>query len=302
MENKKKISGLAKAIWITAAVTVVSAIVAVCFAVSFGSAALKELTDNRHDSKKTIVYNSKELDKLADIEDYSELISSEIHTIPVIGNSVIIKSQIAKIKVISSDSDDIKTEFNQYSNNKDAASLFSLSIDGQTFKINCNEDTNVIPVLIISVPKDTVNNITIENEAGDIDVNGISVFNLKITNSTGKISIENTTSNDADIKNYTGEIELAKSFRCIYKMDVSGKFGNIDFELPQDINFKLQYSVSLGEADLSEVDMEKYNIVSRANIAKTNGTLECKEKDGEQANYNMTMSVGRIELSSETDF
>lgn len=303
MENKNKLSGFAKAMIITAVIAVVSLISTICFTVSIGSDAINKFFDNPSEYREALRFG-KISDELSELETYQELISKEEKTFTVQSDMLKIEAPLADIKVVLSDTDEIKAVFSQYSYAAGKTSGYTLETDGSTFQIvkNSSDVTKIMPSLILAVPKDKIKAIEIKNKTGDIEVDGISVNMLKIDNSVGDIEVKNVTADSTEIYNKTGDIEADENFKCLNSLKIENKVGDINFALPQDVNFKLSYLTSVGTADIEDVNSLKFNILDSTAVTKASGTVESKNQDGTKASYSLTVQVGDIDLSSQTDF
>lgn len=305
MENKKKISGLAKAMIITAVVAAAAIIVSVCFAVSIGSVAMKEIFDNPQSFREAIVSGEKDLDILSEVKDYNILISDEKNDMPVTGDTITVSGKFADINIIASDTDEIKVQFQQYTNVPTTKPTVELEINGQEFAINYDKDSlinaHIYLKLTIAIPKDTIKKVDIKNGIGDIEIDGIFVDALSVTNNVGDIKIKNTETSAASVSNDTGDISLDEGFKSKLTLTVANNIGDIDFTVPDSgTNFELKYTTSVGELGVEDIDLSKYSFTKTQNLTNADGTIKGHNESGERAYYTLETNVGDIELDSSS--
>lgn len=302
MKSSKKLSGLAKGMIVSAIIAAVALISAICFAVSMGTGVITQYLNNPNSfkemignvEKENLILNEAEWEEL---KSYKTLVAQEDNAFSAESNTMTVDASVAEIKIVRSDTDEIKTSFSQFGRAGET-SAFTLERNGMELRIIKNNSgaVNVLPSLIIYVPDD-IEVLSITLSAGDIDVEGISLDTLQITNQCGHIEVKNSTVKNVDIENKGGDIELDEGFKCTGKLVVYNKVGDVDFTLPLDIKFKLDYRSDMGEVSLSEINAALFSISSNTTITGAEGTVESKNISGAQVLYDIYTQVGEIDFN-----
>lgn len=303
-----------KTIIVTAIIMVVSFIGIICFGVGLGAEGMNEYfkngtTDFSHEIEKLNERFDDDYDwSAAGKGEYlRETLSAD--SLDFKESNLKIHADVAKINLTASNDGNIHISADIYSAkenyNKNRYTLSSSDGFDVNLKVDESTASDCIAVLNVSVPVDTVNDITIDSDVGDIGVSGLEINSLTIKAAVGNVVLGNCTVSDTSITVDTGNVEISKTYDYTKSLSASNNVGAISLSLPQgNRGFSASYSTALGALELDE-NIDKTGFVftdeegSNSNSLMSNGTIKYNPSslsDGELIKIALSASVGAISI------
>ena len=309
-----------KAILITSAVFLVSAILTVSFAIGLGASGIRSLFDG---TAEEYIYDAidkiEQLDsrfedlgeKIEDRFDYNrldhldhgceseyDLAYSKSTELDLSGETVTLGFDAAEIRVVPATDSKLCVDMNVYSKFQTDKELFGILIntDGYNYYLKKLNDIDSSMAKVTVIVPESVKEIKIKASAGEITVQDISLSNLDIELDAGEADIENIQAENGRVKVKAGEISFDEA--CKFNdLEAVVDIGEISYDLPASQNVKINYSVNLGTANM-EYGISDY-VAYDANGNKVSslgriGRLESTNADENAAKVVLTVGTGNI--------
>ena len=242
---KKKKDGLIKGMIAAAIIFIVGFILAVCFGAYLGADAVRRIA-----SGDTFEEFVEERFPNIDFDEGQTVNESQTEKsmIPS-GSALEISAVYGDIKIKASDSAELRCVLKQA---KGGGAKLDLSDD----KIILDGDgsTRGTAELTVYLPK-AVSLLTVSNNDGDINVDGVNLGMLTINSISGDIELSDFTAETGKIKSSAGDTKISETAVFTKLLDVNQSFGDIELDVPSDpdkIKFVIKSDTSLNEQSMCD--------------------------------------------------
>lgn len=265
---KKKKDGLIKGMIAAAIIFVVGFILTVCFGVYLGADAVRHIA-----SGETFEEFVEERFPNIGFDDGQTVNESQTEkSVLPSGSALEISAQYGDIKIKASDGAEVRCVLKQA---KDSGAKLDLSDD----KIILDGgSTYGIAELTVYLPK-SVTLLTVSNNNGDIDIDGVNLNMLTINSVSGDIDLSDITAERGKIKSSAGETEISETAVFTKMLEVSQSFGDIEIDVPRDPD-KIKFIIS-SETPLDEKAMCDSYLLSLAKSTDGKAEYSVNVKNGE---------------------
>ena len=268
---KKKKDGLIKGMIAAAIIFVVGFILTVCFGAYLGADAVRHIA-----SGETFDEFVEERFPNIDFDDGQ----TENSMLPS-GSVLEISAPYGDIKIKASDSAELRCVLKQV---KGGGATLDLSDD--KIILDGGGSTYGIAELTVYLPK-SVTILTVSNNDGDIDIDGVNLNTLTINSVSGDIDLSDITAERGKIKSSAGETEISETAVFTKMLEVNQSFGDIEIDVPRDPD-KIKFIIS-SETPLDEKSMCDSYLLSLA-----------KSTDG-KAEYSVNVKNGELSVKNSDD-
>lgn len=273
---KKKKDGLIKGMIAAAIIFVVGFILTVCFGAYLGADAVRHIA-----SGETFEEFVEERIPNIDFDDGQTVNESQTEkSMLPSGSALEISAPYGDIKIKASDSTEVRCVLKQA---KDSGAKLDLSDDKITLD---GGSTYGIAELTVYLPK-SVTLLTVSNNNGDIDIDGVNLNMLTINSVSGDIDLSDITAERGKIKSSAGETEISETAVFTKMLEVNQSFGDIEIDVPRDPD-KIKFIIS-SETPLDEKSMCDSYLLSLA-----------KSTDG-KAEYSVNVKNGELSVKNSDD-
>lgn len=242
---KKKKDGLIKGMIAAAIIFIVGFILAVCFGAYLGADAVRRIA-----SGDTFEEFVEERFPNIDFDEGQTVNESQTEKsmIPS-GSALEISAVYGDIKIKASDSAELRCVLKQA---KGGGAKLDLSDD----KIILDGDgsTRGTAELTVYLPK-AVSLLTVSNNDGDINADGVNLGMLTINSISGDIELSDFTAETGKIKSSAGDTKISETAVFTKLLDVNQSFGDIELDVPSDpdkIKFVIKSDTSLNEQSMCD--------------------------------------------------
>lgn len=273
---KKKKDGLIKGMIAAAIIFVVGFILTVCFGAYLGADAVRHIA-----SGETFEEFVEERFPNIDFDDGQTVNESQTEkSMLPSGSTLEISAPYGDIKIKASDSTEVRCVLKQAN---DSGAKLDLSDD----KIILDGgSTYGIAELTVYLPK-SVTLLTVSNNNGDIDIDGVNLSMLTINSVSGDIDLSDITAERGKIKSSAGETEISETAVFTKMLEVNQSFGDIEIDVPRDPD-KIKFIIS-SETPLDEKSTCDSYLLSLA-----------KSTDG-KAEYSVNVKNGELSVKNSDD-
>ena len=242
---KKKKDGLIKGMIAAAIIFIIGFILAVCFGAYLGADAVRRIA-----SGDTFEEFVEERFPNIDFDEGQTVNESQTEKsmIPS-GSALEISAPYGDIKIKASDSAEVRCVLKQA---KGGGAKLNLSDD--KIILDGNGSTRGIAELTVYLPK-SISLLTVSNNDGDINVDGVELGMLTINSISGDIELSDFTARTGKIKSSAGDTKISETAVFTELLDVNQSFGDIELEVPSDpdkIKFVIKSDTSLNEKSLCD--------------------------------------------------
>ncbi len=317
-----------KAIIITAVVLAAAIVSTVCFGAAFGYRELDKYRDGGLEEFFDNVENAITYDDLDDIREIEtpdnlrETSGMDLSSVMQGKDTLKIHADAAEVEITKSTDGTVSADMDIYSSsskyNKDKYNLTSTSEYDIYLECNSEIKANCVGTLRVAVP-DSIKNIIIDVDAGEVDIKGLTLGYAEVNISAGDAEIKNLTADDikvtvnagsfdaencnvknAEIDINMGDAELSDSFVYTESLSIDVNTGNAEISLPQYSQaFSFSYDISMGNLEIDD-EYRSYGIGSSSSGAVSqNGTFGRNPQsvpDEEVIKIEVTVSMGNIKL------
>lgn len=265
---KKKKDGLIKGMIAAAIIFVVGFILTVCFGAYLGADAVRHIA-----SGETFEEFVEERFPNIGFDDGQTVNESQTEkSVLPSGSALEISAQYGDIKIKASDSTEVRCVLKQA---KDSGAKLDLSDD----KIILDGgSTYGIAELTVYLPK-SVTLLTVSNNNGDIDIDGVNLNTLTINSVSGDIDLSDITAERGKIKSSAGETEISETAVFTKMLEVNQSFGDIEIDVPRDPD-KIKFIIS-SETPLDEKSTCDSYLLSLARSTDDKAEYTVNVKNGE---------------------
>lgn len=273
---KKKKDGLIKGMIAAAIIFVVGFILTVCFGAYLGADAVRHIA-----SGETFEEFVEERFPNIDFDDGQTVNESQTEkSVLPSGSALEISATYGDIKIKASDGTEVRCVLKQA---KDSGAKLDLSDDKITLD---GGSTYGIAELTVYLPK-SVTLLTVSNNNGDIDIDGVNLNTLTINSVSGDIDLSDITAERGKIKSSAGETEISETAVFTKMLEVSQSFGDIEIDVPRDPD-KIKFIIS-SETPLDEKSTCDSYLLSLA-----------RSTDG-KAEYSVNVKNGELSVKNSDD-
>ena len=303
-----------KAILITSAVFLVSAILTVAFAVGLGASGIRSLFDGTAEG-----YINDFIDKVEqldgrfedlgdkidnrldhDFDSAYDLAYSKSTEVDLSGDTVTLGFDAAEIRVVPATDSKLIVDMNVYSKFQTDKELFGILIntDGYDYYLKKLDNIDRSAAKVTVAVPESVKEIKIKASAGEISVQNFSLSKLDIELDAGEVDIENVQAENGRVKVNAGEIGFDK-FCKINDLEAVVDIGEISYDLSASQNVIINYSVNLGTADIEHGSSDYVAFDANGNETSSLGRigrLENINADENAAKVQLKVGTGSIEF------
>lgn len=274
---KKKKDGLIKGMIAAAIIFVVGFILTVCFGAYLGADAVRHIA-----SGETFEEFVEERFPNIGFDDGQTVNESQTEkSVLPSGSALEISAPYGDIKIKASDSTEVRCVLKQAN---DSGAKLDLSDD--KIILDGGDSTYGIAELTVYLPK-SVTLLTVSNNNGDIDIDGVNLNTLTINSVSGDIDLSDITAESGKIKSSAGETEISETAVFTKMLEVNQSFGDIEIDVPRDPD-KIKFIIS-SETPLDEKAMCDSYLLSLA-----------KSTDG-KAEYSVNVKNGEVSVKNSDD-
>ncbi len=301
-----------KALWITAAVMVVSLLCTVCFGVALGSQGVREMIRedgvldnwaanvNWHDVIKHGEYLFDEIHD--EIHDEEFLFDSKTLELPA-RDTLKITAEVGEVRLVRGSGDTVRAVLDQFSARSNPNSRFTLSQSSETeLRLSAEPSPNGYSArLTVYVPK-ALTKLTVELETGTVKIEDITADTLTADVATGEIEVERITAKNAQLRVDTGNAEIDSSVCVSDTLRVHCACGEVEFEMPVGGAKLVQYTVDTGNVNIDSKVRADWIHSDIRKGASSEGTLTyTRQETAANGTYQIDVSIGNIEFDAESD-
>lgn len=197
------------------------------------------------------------------------------------GSALEISAPYGDIKIKASDGAEVRCVLKQAN---DSGAKLDLSDD--KIILDGGGSTYGIAELTVYLPK-SVTLLTVSNNDGDIDIDGVNLNTLTINSVSGDIDLSDITAERGKIKSSAGETEISETAVFTKMLEVNQSFGDIEIDVPRDPD-KIKFIIS-SETPLDEKSTCDSYLLSLA-----------KSTDG-KAEYSVNVKNGELSVKNSDD-
>ncbi len=297
-----------KAIWITAAVMVVSLICTACFGAALGSQGVQTLLSQDWEQKaadwaQRIEAFDNTFDVLddggfadADTDDMYK-IGKEIAELPLCSD-LYVRMDCGEVIIERGAGDKITATLEQFSwNTEESRRLVLTIINENTITVSYPKDWSGIQAkLKVTVPHD-ITTLDITVGTGELELKGITADALSATVNAGDISLERVTAKTAAVHADLGKIEIDSDTQAEENLTVTNNCGDVEFDIPRTAPFVMDFQVQTGSIRIDNETERLYNGKIQRATAGGSGRL-LRNGTGVDVKYHIliTVKLGNLKI------
>lgn len=317
-----------KAIIISAVVLAAAIISTVCFGAAVGYREIDKYWDG---NPREFFDNMENAVFYGDFDDWSEMETpnnlretKEMDSLPSMEgkDTLRIHADAAEVEIIRSADGSFSADADIYSlsgkYDTDRYNLTSTSEYDVYLGCNSAKKPNCAAVLRVAVP-DSIKNLVIDVDAGEVDVTGLTLGSLDVKLSAGNVEIHNLTADgikatveagnletencnvkNAEVNINMGNAELSESFIYTKSLKVNVDMGDAEIALPRPPQaFSFNYDASMGNIEIDD-DFQDYGIgLNSSSGLSQNGTFGRNPQSlpiEEIIKIDVSVSMGNIKI------
>lgn len=316
-----------KAIIISAVVLAVAIISTVCFGAAVGYREMDKYWDGNPGEffdrmENAVSYG--DFDDWSAMETPSNLRETRGMDLlsPMEGKDTLrIHADAAEVEIIRSADGSFSADMDIYSlSGKYDAQRYNLSSTSEyDVYLECDSDKkpNCVAALRVVVP-DSIKNLVVDVDAGEVDVTGLTLASLDVKLSAGNVEIHNLTADDiklaleagnletencnvqnAEVNINMGNAELSESFIYTKSLKVNVEMGDAEIALPRYPQaFTLNYDMSMGNLERDD-DYDGRDVDFHSSGGSQNGTVSRNPQSlpvEEIIKIDVSVSMGNIKI------
>lgn len=133
---------------------------------------------------------------------------------------------------------------------------------------------------IVTIPSDvTLSSLSIKNEVGDTEINGITMDTVSVITDVGDFDMENVNAGNVTVEADTGDVELEHVMFA--NLTVTSDVGDCSVEDVDLNNYNLDLSTDVGEIEVNDATHRSSYVLD----------------NGQSQNINITCNVGDVEIN-----
>lgn len=174
------------------------------------------------------------------------------------GLSVIdIDSEVADIKIIPEDRDDVEIKFDGYIKTNKESNKHKLTVEtkDETIYIKTGKTTKKIISsswnngasfnLTVKIPKTFLETLKIKLAVGDVSVSGLELKKLNIKSAVGDVKVSKITSEYVDISTDVGDLKISLD-EVIGAIKLDSDTGDVEITIPEDADINISAESDVG--------------------------------------------------------
>ncbi|MEG1255066.1 DUF4097 family beta strand repeat-containing protein [Clostridium sp.] len=147
--------------------------------------------------------------------------------------------------------------------------------------------------VVIGIPKDFKDDITLGSGAGNITINSIISNNLEIKGGAGDLTIKDVIFKDLKLEQGVGTTDISLKYKC-GNMNITGGVGELDISLAE-VGGNLTYSGGIGEATIDIPDNSPVKISTESGLGSVNVNVRTSGEDTYL--FDLSIGIGSLDIN-----